>query len=113
MTDVSASTPYSEAVKGWASDWADAYAQDWPVERMTELLWKHVETHAEVNGEPKGVTGYVIGYSRDVIVFTPEEGAVREEVYRSSLILDIGKSIPIFAGAEVKICAEEEAEDEG
>jgi hypothetical protein len=103
MTDTSASTP--EAVREWASEWSDVYAQDWDEEKLSTYVGKRIKTHAEVNGEPKGFEGFIIGYSIDTIVIT--DGEMDEDVHRYSFLIDQGLQCSIFAGMTVEEVVEE------
>lgn len=106
MNDTSATTPEpleAESQRKWASDWADAFAQDWPQERMAEFVGKEIKTAAEVDGEHKGAQITVVGVSRDVVYFTPEGTRDVEAVYRSSFVSSEGTAIPIFADMEIEV----------
>lgn len=93
-----------EAIKKWASDWADSYDQGWDVDRLSKLVGSTV-TVFYPKAEDESIRINVIGYSRDVLVV---EG---REAYRSCFLTDEGLQVAIKAGVEVDM--EEDEEDAG
>lgn len=115
MSDTSAPTPEHielEKIRQWASDWADAYAQDWDEQKLSYLVHKHVKGNGPpeegVDQPPHGFTGYIIGYSVDTVRVPVEEGEeLNEDVHRFSLILASGVQVPIFAGMVIEEVSED------
>lgn len=84
---------YAEQVRQWAADWADAFDQSWSQEKLEALVGKRVkaEKPATEDEGPRGFKdGVVVGYSIDKLVFTPEDGAETQTVFRYSLVLANG-----------------------
>ena len=116
MSDTSAPTPEHiarEKIRQWASDWADAYAQDWDAEKLSAFVHKTIKVEAPPtdDDEPQhGFSGFVVGYSIDTIRVPVEEGEeVNEDVHRFSFVIDAGVQCALFAGMTV----EEVSEDAG
>lgn len=101
-----ATTATPEAIRSWASEWSDLYAQDWSEEKLSEWTGKRIKTLAEVNGEPKGFEGTVVGYSIDTLVLHESESEDSDEftvkVHRFSFIIDEGLQCSIFAEMTVE-----------
>lgn len=103
-----------EAVKAWASDWANEFDQGWDEERLRTYVGKTIVLEAPGKAEPdnKGVRGKftakvkVIGYSVDTLVIRTEEGADPEETHRFSFLTSEGVQVALFTATTIQ-------EDEG
>lgn len=105
MTDESATTPVSEtsnAVREWASDWADKFDQDWGDDKLAALVGKNVSGRVDTSEGPKGFENVlVVGHSIDTIIYEIEDGGEEMTAHRFSLLTSEGKQLPIFAGMEI------------
>lgn len=105
MTDASATTPVSEtsdAVREWASDWADKFSQDYDDESLIPYVGKKISARVETEEGPKGFNGAtVVGYSLDRIYYTIEGEQGTHVAVRASFLSDDGKQLAIFAGMEI------------
>lgn len=100
--------PNREKIVQWASDWADAYEQDWTEEKLREWMGKVVliqsppRTEEEEDEQPEGhkATVHVVGFSVDTLVVPTVEGEDDEaipDVHRFSFLTSDGLQIPLFA----------------
>lgn len=103
--------PEEQAVREWASDWADKFEQDWDEERCIALLGKRVDALRpavdEMDG-PKGFRARIVGYTIDTLTCLAEDDAEeRDLVKRYSLITAEGAQTPILAGMTITEIEEE------
>lgn len=101
----------SEAVRAWASEWADEFDQNWDQEGVHKYVGKTITAIREREGEePRGFRSKkVVGFSHIVLCVNPEDGSEEEEqVHRWGFVLDDGTMVSILS--EMKIT--EEVSDE-
>lgn len=96
-------TTYHPAEKTlqWASDWADAFDQDWDEEKLAAWVGKRVEAHTPDSS--KGFVATIVGFSRDCI--PTEEG---RKVFRNSFLTDEGLQVALYTSMVVEEAKEEE-----
>lgn len=109
----SAKTPNDDALRTWASEWADKFAQDYDEEKLKGLVGENVQGIKQAESEeegPKGFAAKIVGYSIDTLYFTPEGQDEPLTVNRFSLITSEGMQVAILSGMEVTVTAAEEEE---
>lgn len=102
MTDTAIDN--SEAIRDWASDWADKYDQSWTTESLSSYIGKVVDakTDPDDTGAVNGFVARVVGYSADVLSYQPDpESEERAVVYRYSFLSDEGLQLALLAGMVV------------
>lgn len=104
-----------EAVRSWASDWADEFDQGWDEERLRSHVGKTLRLEAPGKGDDEGgrrgtfsARVKVIGYSIDTIIFRTDEDSEEQQVHRFSFLTSEGVQVALFS--MTTISEEEEQE---
>lgn len=97
-----------DAIRSWASDWADSFDQGWDEEKLSKWIGKTVRLYAppsEEGGDPRGAEVHVVGFSVDTLFPPPDEedGAMVQlpKVHRFSFLTAEGVQVALYAKVEV------------
>lgn len=94
-----------DALRRWASDWADAYDQGHTGAELEKLVGKKVVLAKPATEEdgPKGATGIVVGITFDTLFFSEDEDADTEplKVLRWGLVFSHGAAVHLFSGMTI------------
>ena len=85
-----------DSLRGWASDWADSYAQDWDEDRLKSYLGKMINLSRAGSEEVK-FQHEVVGYDISTLCIGEEE-----PVHRYAFLTSQGVQIPIVAGVLIE-----------
>jgi hypothetical protein len=107
MTDQQTPTN-EEAVRDWASEWADRYDQTQDEEKIKAWVGKTVKVtrepdHTEDSDKIGEFLFNIVGYGIRALSFQPdEESPERQYVHEYSLLTDTGLQVPINATMTVE-----------